>query len=85
MERIRPMQTDHLDGYYWNSIIAWRNEALKHRRQMMARYASLERQSHPCKYGQGRLLDIQRRWIETLDAELAMRPSSPSAKGADDE
>ena len=71
-----------LDGYYWNSLTTWQSDLLKQRRQLMARYASLERQQHPSKFGQGKLIELNAAIIALVSAALAERHQALSPDGA---
>ena len=53
-------------GYYRNSLLALKSEVEKDLRRAMSRYASLERQGHPCLNAQGKLIGLQRRMIEMI-------------------
>lgn len=60
-----------VDGYYLNSLREWRKRLLADHRKIMARYASLERQMHPSKHGQGKLMELNAAMIALVDAALA--------------
>lgn len=59
------------DGYYMNSLRAWKGQLQRDHRRMMARYASLESQLHPSRIGQGKLIKLNARMIELVDEALA--------------
>jgi len=58
-----------LDGYFENSINAWRDLLMKRQRQLMTRYTFMEKLNHPSTYGQGVLIDINKKLIQNLDRE----------------
>jgi len=66
-----------LDSYYWNGVRAWLIAAYDERRKLMARYASLVRQSHPNTFGQGRLIELNQEWISRLEDEFDKRSVPP--------
>lgn len=72
-----------LDGYYWNSLSALLDEAYKRHRQLMARYQTMMRDSHPSTYGQGKLIDLNAHWITTLKNELDRHPGAVARRGND--
>lgn len=56
-----------IDGYYLNSLEAWRSDLLKKHRSLMARYGRLERAGgQPTLRAQGRLIDLNKRLIEIV-------------------
>lgn len=59
-------------SYYRNSLLAWRSQLLKQRRQLMARFATMERMNHPDKRDQGYLLEINEEALMSVDR--ALRP-----------
>lgn len=69
------------DGYLLNGLRAWKTERQKEHRMLMARYARLERQAHPCTRAQGKMIDLNRKIIELIDAEIAAAAPSSMADG----
>lgn len=59
-----------MSAYYTNGLKARRYELLKDLRQAMARYATLERTHHPSKIDQGKYIDLIKKMIAMVDAEL---------------
>jgi len=58
------------DGYYLNSLRAWKSERQKEHRMLMARYARLEGTHSPVLRSQGKLIDFNKRFLEMLSAEI---------------
>jgi hypothetical protein len=69
-----------LSGYYWNTLRCWLDDLQKRHRQAMARYAHLERQHHPSKIEQGKLIELNAAMIRFVKEALARRavPTSPT-------
>ena len=59
------------DGYLLNGLHAWKRERQKKHRLFMSRYASLERQDHPCLRAQGKMIELNRKIIELIDVAIA--------------
>lgn len=59
-------------SYYRNSLLSWRSDLLKQRRQLMARYATMEKTGHPDKLDQGYLMEINEEAIANINR--ALRP-----------
>ncbi len=59
-----------MGAYYSNSLKSKRTELLKELRLSMARYARLEKMHHPSKIDQGRWIDLTKKFIALIDAEL---------------
>lgn len=64
-------------AYHLNGLREWKRERQKGHRMLMARYASLERQSHPCLRAQGALMALNARFLEMIDAEIAALKEQP--------
>lgn len=62
-------------AYFLNSLAAMRSELLRRHRQLMARYARLERSGHPCKDEQGKLIDLNKQLIEFVKAAEGDAPA----------
>lgn len=59
-----------MGAYYNNSLKGKRTELLSDLRRGMARYATLERTGHPSKIDQGKYIDLTKKFIALVDAEL---------------
>jgi hypothetical protein len=59
-------------AYYRDTLLAWRENLLKQRRQLMARHAVMERTNHPDKRDQGYLLEINEEALANINR--ALRP-----------
>lgn len=66
------------DGYLLNSLFAWKQERQREHRMLMSRYASLERQNHPCLRSQGKAIELNRKIIELIDAAIAEAMADPA-------
>lgn len=65
-------------GYYLNTLLSWRDDLLKQRRRLMARYAVMERTNHPDKRDQGYLLEINAEAMTNINN--ALRPLGAAMK-----
>lgn len=72
-------------GYYKNSLTAWKANLLRQRRQLMARYASMEKSGHPDKRDQGYLLEINEEMLGLVNRALVGLQWRVAAKAALDE
>ena len=61
--------TRALSGYFGNSIVAWRDELVKRRRQLEARQKTLDKISHPCAADQRALTVVNEALIRAIDRE----------------
>ncbi len=76
------MSETAFSGYYWNSLRTWRDELNIRHRRLMARYAAMERKSHPDKRAQGELIELNAEMIRHVNKALRARAAAQPA-GAD--
>lgn len=72
-----------MGAYYTNGLKAKRTALLNELRQAMARYATLERTHHPSKIDQGKFIDLTKRMIALVDAELESEEIEDAEKNGD--
>lgn len=78
MVNLMPIDPPTTRSYYLKTLLGWQDGLLKQRRGLMARYAVMERTSHPDKRDQGYLLEINEEALTNINN--ALRPLGAAMK-----
>ncbi len=65
-------------AYYINGLTSMRSRLQKEHRLLMARYGRMERMGHPDMRDQGRLIDLNRKFLELVTEALATIEDRPA-------